>query len=332
MWLRVATRPHEPTDGARIGRPWIHAGVILLTLGLLIGCSSVNPVPFQEFSESAQGIRTGADKVLETNYDMARDRMLTNAKTDPGTAIKQLKIDRVVGPQGRVKDFEWNMTDEPLFLTIRRYRRGIHDFNSVLVTYAQGLANLAGPVTLTDEQVTEMASNLTTNAAEAARGLDIGVNQQKLQIFSTVAVGAFQQYLVSKQRSDLRKALVENQAWIVEVSRLGQEATKNMSAALWQEFLALQGDINVKIATAGPGARPGEIKDKIALNEKFVDLLEALKTLDDAYAKVPVAHAELSDSLKVDYFSLESVRELSALGKRLERLYQQLKKEGSAGS
>jgi uncharacterized membrane protein len=313
-------------------RPWMYAGVTLLALELLIGCSSVNPIPFQEFSTSAQGIRASADKVLETDYGMARERMVNNAKTDPGTAIKQLKIDRVVGAQGRVKDFEWRTTDEPLFLTIRRYRRGVHDFNSVLVTYAQGLANLAGPVTLTNEQVTEMASNLTTNAAEAARGLNIGVNQKKLAIFSTVAVGAFQQYLVSKQRSDLRKALVENQEWIVEVSRLGEEATKNMAAALWQEFLALQGDINVKIATAGASARPQDIKQKIALNEKFVDLLEALKTLDDAYAKIPIAHAELSDSLRVDHFNMESIRELSALGKRLERLYQQLKKEDSAGS
>ena len=332
MWLRVVTPPERSTDGVRIARPGILAGTILLALGLLIGCASVNPMPFQEFSKSAQDIRTGADKVLETDYEMARERMLRNAKTDPGTAIKQLTIDRAVGPQGAVKDFAWTMAGEPLFLTIRRYRRGVHDFNSVLVTYAQSLANLAGPVTLTNEQVTEMASNLTTNAAEAARGLKIDVNQDKLALFSTVAVGAFQQYLVSKQRSDLRKALVENQAWIVEVSRLGGEASKNMATVLWQEFLVLQGDMNDRIATAGSGARPKAIEEKIALNEKFVDLLEALKTLDNAYANVPTAHAELSASLETDHFSLESIRELSALGKRLERLYEKLKKEDASGS
>ena len=332
MWLRVVTRPEGSTDGVRIARPWIWAGTIPLALALLIGCASVNPMPFQEFSKSAQDIRTGADKVLETDYEMARERMLRNAKTDPGTAIKQLTIDRAVGPQGEVKDFAWTMTGEPLFLTIRRYRRGVDDFNSVLVAYAQGLANLAGPVTMTNEQVTEMASNLTTNAKEAARGLQLDVNQDKLALFSTVAVGAFQQYLVSKQRSDLRKALVENQEWIVEVSRLGGEASKNMATALWQEFLALQNDMNAKIATAGAGARPTAIEEKIALNEKFVDQLEALKTLDNAYANVPTAHAELSASLQAGPFSLESIRELSALGKRLERLYQKLKKQDAGGS
>lgn len=334
MWLRVVTRPERSADGVRIARPWIWAGTISLALALLIGCASVNPMPFQEFSKGAQDIRTGADKVLETDYEMARERLLRNVETDAGakTAIKQLTIGRAVGPQGKVKDFAWTTTGEPLFLTIRRFRRGVDDFNSVLVAYAQGLANLAGPVTLTDEQVTEMATNLTTNAREAARGLKIDVNQDKLALFSTVAVGAFQQYLVSKQRSDLRKALVENQGWIVEVSRLGGEASKNMATVLWLEFLALQGDMNDKIATANPGARPKAIEEKIALNEKFVDQLEALKTLDNAYANVPAAHAELSASLQTDVFSVESIRELSALGKRLERLYQKLKKEDAGGS
>ncbi len=304
---------------------------LLLALALLAGCPAIDPKPFQQFSRSVQEIHTGADQVLGADYELARERMLRRMKVDLRAALKQVTIEQVQGAGGTIDVYRWKLGEEPLAMAVRRYRRAVNEFNGVLVTYAAQLASLAGPDVLSEEDLADMASRLTANANEAAASLKLQVDQDKLAIFSTVAADAFQQYVASRQRGHLGKALRENQAWVEEMSRLGREAAKNLALLLWQEFLILQGEMKAEIAGAPDvAARQPLFQKKAALDEQFVDLLEALKTLDDAYATLPAAHAELAKTLEVDYASVETILQLSHLGKRLERLHEQIREGRSA--
>lgn len=301
---------------------------LLLTLTPLAGCPAIDQKPFAQFSRSVQEIQTGADHVLGADYELARARMLRRMKEDLRTALKQVTIEQVQGPNESIEVYRWKLGEEPLAMAVRRYRQAVNEFNGVLVAYAGRLADLAGPSALSEEDLAGMALRLTASAKEAATSLKLDVDRDKLAVFGTVAAGAFQQYVVSRQRRHLGRALRENQAWVEEMSRLGREAAKNLALLLWQEFLILQGELKAEIALApDAAARQPLFEKKSDMNEQFVDLLEALETLDEAYATLPPAHAELAGNLEVDYVSVETIRQLSHLGKRLERLHQRLREE-----
>lgn len=301
---------------------------LLLAPALLAGCAAIDPKPFEQFSRSVQEIRTGADQVLGADYELARARMLRRMKEDLRGALRRVTIEQVQGADGTIDVYRWKLGEEPLAMAVRRYRRAVNEFNGVLVTYAGRLADLAGPGVLSEEGLADMASRLTANADEAAASLKLDADRDKLAVFSTVAAGAFQQYVTSRQRRHLERALRENQPWVEEMGRLGREAAGNLALLLWQEFLALQGEIKEDIALAADAAaRQPLFQKKRALDEQFVDLLEALETLDDAYATLPAAHAELAKNLEVDYVSVETMRRLAHLGKRLERLHERLREE-----
>lgn len=324
----MASMPHPQSLVSSSCLPRFGTVALLLALALLTGCPAIDPRPFQQFSQSVQEIHTGTDQVLSADYELARARMLRRMQTDLRAALKQVTIEQVQDANGVIDVYRWKLSEEPLALAIRRYRHAVNEFNDVLVTYAAQLASLAGPGVLSEEDLADMASRLTANANEAAASLKLQVDQDKLAIFSTVAAGAFQQYVTSKQRRHLGAALRENQAWVEEMSRLGREAAKNLALLLWQEFLILQGEMKAEIAGApDAAARQPLFQKKAALDEQFLDLLEALKTLDDAYATLPAAHAELAKNLEIDYVSVETIRQLAHLGKRLDRIHKRLREE-----
>ena len=109
----------------------------LLVALVVTGCATVSQPPFQQFADSVQKVRSGADSALGGLYDQARDRYVDET-AQGGAALQGALLTSVEGDP-----FAWTSSSAPLFLQIARFRDGVYRFNSTLVDYAGALAQLA---------------------------------------------------------------------------------------------------------------------------------------------------------------------------------------------
>src|SRR5262245_25324838 len=70
---------------------------LTLVLGLVVtGCATVSQPPFQQFADSVQKVRAGADSALGGLYDQARDRYVDET-AQGGTALPAALLTAVPG-------------------------------------------------------------------------------------------------------------------------------------------------------------------------------------------------------------------------------------------
>ena len=303
------------------------AALVIVSAGsALAGCSAVDPSPFEDFAGATREIRQSADGVLEYDEGLSQERFLARVEADDRADIGRTIKELMVNPsEVEGDDFGWRAENEPLLMKIRRFRYAVHELNTVIVEYATLLNELAGPTAVDDEEMQAFATDLNGNVKSAAAALAMDVQDEQLAVFSTIAAGLFQQYINSRQRSHLAEALQENQPWVVEVSRLGDAMARNTARALWAEFGPIQSLFGTAMMEEPSGsARRGLVEERMQLNEQFLDMLSALRTLSAAYGKLPEAHRELAEGLETGSFNAGSIRQMYEYGKRLERLHEQL--------
>ena len=72
------------------------------------------------------------------------------------------------------------------------------------------------------------------------------------------------------------------------------------------------------------------VKRAISLYEEFVGQMKTLEALNDAYAKVPAAFANLKDASGGSPRSLEDIHTLAANAQRVIKLYESLRGAGDS--
>src|SRR5262249_61194781 len=117
------TRPHPtnlpqktPPDPPKLAVPPIPA-----PFGVP-ACPTVSQPPFQEFADSVQKVRSGADSALGGLYDQARDRYVDET-AQGGTALQAALLTAVPGDP-----FAWSSSSAPLLLQIARLPDGVYRF------------------------------------------------------------------------------------------------------------------------------------------------------------------------------------------------------------
>src|SRR5262245_54092536 len=202
-----------------------HYTLTLLAVAIafaITGCATIAQPPFQQFADSVQNVRTGADNALGALYDQTRARYVDNTAKG-GAALDAAML--TTTPNDR---FAWIPVDpsapRPLYLTEARFRDGVYRLNSSLVDYATALLQLASPDLLSPETFNTLATDLNNNLNKALPALGVQAPAQGVAIFSAVATTAFREYLQNKQRSALADAIKKNQGAIQGTADLGRRA------------------------------------------------------------------------------------------------------------
>lgn len=197
----------------------------------ITGCATtIARPPFQEFADSVQKLRSGADNSLGALYDQTGIRYADDT-AEGGAALESALLTAPPGdPLG------WVSSSPPLFLRVAQFRDGVYRLNSSLVNYAAALLQLASPDLLDPETFNKLATDLNANLGKALPALGVTPPAQGVAIFSTAATAAFRVYLQNKQRSALVDALTKNQGAIQNTAGLGSDAILLTVRAVRNEY------------------------------------------------------------------------------------------------
>ncbi|HSR50254.1 MAG TPA: hypothetical protein VLV83_05460, partial [Acidobacteriota bacterium] len=184
-------------------------GLPVLLGGLLIflsACASVRSGPFEQFAKNTQSLQTNVENALKVGAGDAQARFLADATQDPSKAQ-----DLLLQPDPS-DAFNYQSEDLPLFLTAQRFRARVVDATGVVSEYASALLQLASPDLLSQQEFDEMSKNINADAAKAA----LAISDQSrppaagIGLISTAAGAIFRQFLESKRKKALLRALQAN--------------------------------------------------------------------------------------------------------------------------
>jgi hypothetical protein len=291
------------------------------------GCAKVNPKPFDQFSQSTQALRDGADTALKINEEANRERfILTTAEKsltpDGADAITNLQL-------GVEQDdpFAWRMEQTPLFMESQKFRVGIYVLNTALVQYSELLKELASPELLSTERFDNMAQNLNSNLASAGKSLKITDNDKEMAIFSVAATEILKSYLESQRKEALIKALKKNQENIENVSQKMTSAIITATTNLNKNYIDTSSRLMVDLANSNE--KNLEIKKQriisfLDVNQQYINRLAVLRSLHDSYATLPRINLEMVKLTEDPKFTSSTIKEIFENGKHLKNLYDEM--------
>jgi hypothetical protein len=294
---------------------------------LTAGCGAVHQDSFNEFADSMRQLRDGADRSLELPGTWARDRFVLESSAASADTIEGLDaVQWLILERDAESVYAWSMVDEPLYVTQKRFRRGVYELNDALAGYGELLSDLAN-VDLSAVQFEQRARELNDGIGAAAAAMGAPEPDGNVALFSVSTAAMVRQYLNGKKREYLRQALAANQSAIEETSRHIRSALQLTALQLWHEYDEATFDLANPLAL-GASLKPQERHKRVGgivdVNDVLIEQLEVLRVLDRSYAALPKANRELYDSLDNPGWSLSAIREIADNGKRLQWLYLEL--------
>ena len=307
----------------------IFALLAIVVAFAITGCATTTAIsqqPFQEFAESLQKVRSGADNSLGAVYDQTRARYIENA------ALGGPGLDAVLLTTAPNDPFRWASSggSVPLFLTEARFRDGVYRLNSSLVDYATALVQLSSPDLLNPETFNALATDLNNNLNKALPALGVQPPSQGVAIFSAAATAGFRLYLQNKQRSALADAISKNQSAIQDTAKLGRSAMELTVREVANEYAERSTALAREIQGAPEASKRAKAKDLIDLDDAFIKDLAVLRALHQSYIDLPAAHADLAAAAGDSKVGIGAIRRLYEQGRELERLYEQLIKQNKS--
>ncbi len=313
-------------DGLRpLAKRFRHSLIAVLVAASFAGCGAVQPEPFAAFAESNRHVQTGADESIEVVYQWTRERFVAETAAGDADKVQALLLD-----SKEDDPFGWTTVAPMLPLQVLAFRAAVNDLNDSFVGYADALHLLASDQVASTEEFDKLATDLNANTRSAvgALNLDEDISNKDVAIFSVVAIESFRAYIEHERRTKLAEALRENQATVTEVASFGQDATEILARALRSEYDTRSGKLALKLAPdsgLSASAKQEVVENLLTLNEEYVRHLDLLKTLHQAYGTFPSAHAELAKAVTEPDSGLGQIKAFYAEGRRLERLYKELK-------
>ena len=306
---------------------------IAFALLVFSGCAKVNPKPFDQFSESTQKLRDGADAALKVNEEANKERFIdTTAEKILTPDGAEVIVNLQLGVE-REDPFSWRMEQTPLFMESQIFRNGIYVLNSSLVQYAELLKELASPELLSTERFDSMAKDLNANLTSAAKTLKIVDKDKELAIFSVTATEILKSFLESQRKEALIRALKNNQRNMEQISKMMTSAiitaTTNLNKNYTDSSSRLMEDL------ASPTEK--KLKEKrqkviafLDMNQQYTNRLAVLRTLHDSYAALPRVNLEMVKLTEDPKFTSSTIKEIFENGKHLKNLYDEINEDNKS--
>ena len=177
-------------------------------------------------------------------------------------------------------------------------------------------------------RVYKLAKDLNGKTAAAAKRLGLEVSGEARGFFSVAAAKAFQAFIEGKRRTKLREAILDQQDRMVTYSDHCREALRIIAGGVQRRYtndFAAIGEAYAKaVEDDDPAGRRKGVQAALALNDKTVDTLRALQRLQDAYAKLPAAHADLANAVSEKKGGLTGILDFSEETIGLHQLFTEL--------
>jgi len=278
---------------------------VLLLLGLA-ACKSVQPEPFSEFDTALVKLRKGADSALAVNAKWASERFVASVveaqqridaaaakgvePEPPDVQLIQGLLLETVAHNGLAPI----LPEDHLYLGAQRFRQGVYQLNSVFLHYAELLVQLASPSLAPKAQLRKLAKELNANAAAALKALGVTKLRDPARGVFSIAVGeASHLGFEAARRSQLQATLVKSQRTVQAYADKGREAIAIAARHSQQEYEQRSSQMLDAFVAASPSRRPKLAKGIVDLDTRYIKQLEALRSLDAAYARLPTAHSQL---------------------------------------
>lgn len=310
---------------ARLSRlaAWVLATAAAITA--LTGCSSVNPGPFRKYAASVREAQIGMDAAMTTGYDWTRAGFVESFSSDTNSRFGDLLLDLGEG-------YAWTWNKAPVHLSVKQARSALGELNATFVAYADLLVKLADNELVGVDTFDQLARDLNRNAGAALKALQIETPGEDRALFSTVAAQFARRYLEHKRRAYLRDAISQNQTNIEWYAAQCVSLIKTMRGTTKAYYTLRAGAYNKTWENTTAGRR-AEVTDKmLKLNEQYADTLHVFEELERAYRGLPRAHADLKKGLDDARFDLNGIQELYSSGKRMQRLYEELRKANAGAN
>ena len=303
------------------------ATLFIAALALLTGCAGVAVEPFQAFAESTRQLHQGTDTALATIDEMSEDRFMREALEQTG-ASKTGKVLALRITTTEADPLAWSEESLPLFLQVERFRDGARQTTAAVVSYAELLVRLASPELLSIETFDQLTEELNANAFDALSAISgSSPGEEQVALFSTLASEAARQYLETRRKAALEDALTTNQETIQHFTAQMQGGVKIAASISVQEYDERFQELALKMTTSsGPASestRRAALESLIALDRKHIQQLNTLKSLYQAFGRIPNAHTELVKSMSDPGLSLTAIPALADSGRRLETNFDQ---------
>ena len=298
----------------------IYILIVVLILGV-VGCASINSISIVKFNGAVQEAGTGIDAAMSVNYNWTRSGFIEGFSANSESKFSQL----IIQPGEK---YDWSMEKPPIYLDIKRTQSSLAELNNAFTQYANLLVKLSGGELVSIDTFDQLAKDINKNAIEAAKALKVSVSPNDMALISTAASEAARLYIEQKR-----------QGYLIDFIRKNQEVVQKYSDACIQLIRIIRGNLktyyvekyepikNAWNASSGQG-RQKQTEAMLSLNEQFTTALGVMQELESVYTALPKAHAELIKSINNPKLDLQGVQELYTSGKRLQRLYTELKKNG----
>ena len=304
--------------------------IICFSAYFIVGCATIKPLklePFNEFSNSIQELRSGADAALTLNDETNRERFISETvekslKPEGAQAIENLLISG-----NESNPFIWKMEKVPLFMMSPRFRQGVYNLNTSLIEYAELLGVIAAPDLVSQSYFDSLTKDLNANLMAAISTLDVEYMNQEIGLFSVAATKIFQEYVENHRVSVLRDALQKNQGNIEFIALSLQKAMRLAAANLNKDYYKRSMELALQLTPSAGGnksVRRKKVEELIKANELYVNRLSIIETLHNSYRALPGAHRELIKAVEKPEINLSAIRNLYANGKRLHDLYKEI--------
>lgn len=307
-----------------------HILAVALFAAFAAGCAATAPVKTEEFAayhDAVETLSAGSAEALAYERDWTYRNYLTQFSEGGAANPADLILDF---PTGSGAPFASALPDAPQYMAIRNTETRLAELNKLFSDYTLLLMDLAGADAKDADRIKNLGEALNKNSLSAAQALGLSVGPKPVALFSAAATAAAQAYVNHHRRDSLQTVLRDNQPAVDAFARLGADAASISAVGIKTEYHNDSKRWVARYTQATASKRPKLIEQQLALNERTIAQLNALREIHDGYLLLARKHAELASSVVTG--NDVDLRHLIDNGQQLRDLYRRLRAAGEAKS
>jgi len=307
-----------------------HILSVVLLAAFAAGCATTAPIKtdkFVAYHDAVETLSAGSAEALAYEREWTYRNYLAQFTEGGAASPADLILDFPTGPGA---PFASALPDAPQYMTIRDTETRLAELNTLFSDYTLLLMDLTGADAKDADRIRSLGESLNKNSLSAAQALGVQAGAKPVALFSAAATAAAQAYVNHHRRESLQAVLRDNQPAVDAFARLGADAASISAVGIKTEY---QNDTKRwvdRYAKAAASKRPKLIEEQLALDERTVAQLDALRKIHDGYLLLARKHAELATSVVTG--NAVDLRRLIDNGRQLRDLYKRLRATGEAAS
>lgn len=304
--------------------------VMLAVLTFMVGCASIDPVPFEKFNASLVELDKGATSSLDVTIPLAESRYRKELVNEIAQGKGDL-LEEILILQKQTDPFY--ISNPPVFLVAQQFKLGISKTNMVWLDYSNLLVQLSSKELVDENEFVQMSADLNSHALDAIQTFNndpSNASAENAALFSEIAVGFAREFINTKIKKKLTESITENQNNVENYVTLMQSAIVSMAQSSTQEYSEKQQEHQREfihlVINNSDGKKDAKIEkivsDMVEVKRTHSAQMVSLQALHVAYGKIPDAHDALAKRLTKSDASIAAITALLEKGVQMHASYE----------